>query len=520
MAIQFPGNRKEVETRAKADVQASLPTSNPFMKNSFLGALITGYAGRVYEFYLQLRNALLQMFPDTATGDYLERWGSYVAINRNPSTPAQGFVVFRGTAGTVVPAGTTVSSDEGQQYTTDGDSTVELRVIGILSLNRTGSTVTAVSAASHRLATGQKVSMGNAVEPEYNGAYDITVVDEVTFTYTITGTPTTPATAGVGGIVAQSVTAYTSVTSVGYGSEQNQASGTQLTLSTPVAGLLSTVYVAYDEIAGGTDLEVDNDYRSRVLFRYQNPIALFNANAIKIEATKVPGVTRVWVFDAGTVGTPVSVTSLTRSSTLATVTTAVPHNLVDGQAVTISGASLLTAGYNGRYKVIVTSSTTFVIPVDSTIPTPATGAITASPAIPNGMVKIYFTRDNDLDPIPSGSEIADVKEQILTIKPAHVYDEDIAVLAPTAVPVNFVFSTLTPNTNAMREAIRATLRALFEDGTNVGESVPAAAYISAIWQTVDAGGNVVEEFTLSSPTGAISVGEGGLATLGTIGFPS
>ena len=85
MSIIFPRNRKEVSDRAKTDVQAELPQSNPFLRNSHLSATIAGYAGRVFDFFLQLKELVRQMFPDTADGDFLVRWGEYVNIIRNPS---------------------------------------------------------------------------------------------------------------------------------------------------------------------------------------------------------------------------------------------------------------------------------------------------------------------------------------------------------------------------------------------------------------------------------------------------
>ena len=73
-----------------------------------------------------------------------------------------------------------------------------------------------------------------------------------------------------------------------------------------------------------------------------------------------------------------SVTSITRSGTTATVTTATNHNYNTGDRVTISGCTSTSAGYNAAYNVIVTGANTFTIIVPSTLPTPATGTITAS----------------------------------------------------------------------------------------------------------------------------------------------
>lgn len=71
---------------------------------------------------------------------------------------------------------------------------------------------------------------------------------------------------------------------------------------------------------------------------------------------------------------PVSVASITRASTTATVTTASAHGYASGDYVDIAGA--LPAAYNGRFKIVVTAPTTFTYAVSGAPSTPATGTIT------------------------------------------------------------------------------------------------------------------------------------------------
>ena len=70
-----------------------------------------------------------------------------------------------------------------------------------------------------------------------------------------------------------------------------------------------------------------------------------------------------------------SVTSITRSSTTATVTTSATNSLVTGQSVTIAGAT--QTQYNGTFTITVTGGTTFTYTVSGSPATPATGTITA-----------------------------------------------------------------------------------------------------------------------------------------------
>lgn len=136
-----------------------------------------------------------------------------------------------------------------------------------------------------------------------------------------------------------------------------------------------------------------------------------------------------------------------------------------------------------------------------------------------GAVTVYFMRDDDPTPIPTSQHISDVRNHLLVIKPATVLDSDVFVYAPTPVPVNFVFTSLLPNTVSMQEAVKASLQDLFKESTEVEKDLLEAAYQSAIYQTVDLNsGSTVESFGLSSPSGDVSIGAGEIPVLGNVTF--
>ena len=136
-----------------------------------------------------------------------------------------------------------------------------------------------------------------------------------------------------------------------------------------------------------------------------------------------------------------------------------------------------------------------------------------------GMVTVYFTRDNDSDIIPTSSEVDTVKDKILEIKPASTWDEDVVVVAPAALPVDFVFTSLSPDTPAMREAVEANLDALFREQTDVGVRLESDAYRSVIWSTIEpTTGDQVSEFALNTPTGDIVPVASQIPTLGSVTF--
>ena len=147
----------------------------------------------------------------------------------------------------------------------------------------------------------------------------------------------------------------------------------------------------------------------------------------------------------------------------------------------------------------------------------------ATPAA--GSVEIYFVNDNDANIIPTSQQVLSVKTLIISgnnltsgIKPAEMPDSSVYVLAPTSVPVDFTFTSLSPNTIEMQNAITNSLNDFFRsDQVVLSQDVLENEYTNAIFNTLDSNGNV-PAFILSIPSGDISINSGELATLGTITF--
>lgn len=73
-----------------------------------------------------------------------------------------------------------------------------------ITLARTGNTVTATCATAHGYAADglTKINISGAGQPEYNGDFQISNVTTLTFDFTVTGTPATPATGTISAKVA------------------------------------------------------------------------------------------------------------------------------------------------------------------------------------------------------------------------------------------------------------------------------------------------------------------------------
>lgn len=74
--------------------------------------------------------------------------------------------------------------------------------ITVSSLTRSSTTATATTPVAHGYATKDYVTIAGAVETAYNGKVKITVTSTTQFTYTVSGSPSTPATGAVTAVYA------------------------------------------------------------------------------------------------------------------------------------------------------------------------------------------------------------------------------------------------------------------------------------------------------------------------------
>jgi uncharacterized phage protein gp47/JayE len=140
-----------------------------------------------------------------------------------------------------------------------------------------------------------------------------------------------------------------------------------------------------------------------------------------------------------------------------------------------------------------------------------------TPAV--GCVTVYFMRDNDDSPIPSAGEVATAVAKLAEIIPANTDPDDVNVLAPDAHTVDFAFAAVSPDTSSMRAAVEATLAQFAAEYPEPGLDIIEDAYKSPIWNTVDPGtGEKIANYTLSSPSGTISVAAGDIFILGDINW--
>jgi uncharacterized phage protein gp47/JayE len=217
----------------------------------------------------------------------------------------------------------------------------------------------------------------------------------------------------------------------------NAAAGVGLTLNFATAGIENSAEVAPAGIGLGADIESDEAFRSRLLFRLQNPPMGGAVHDYVIWGREVPGVSRVFVD-------PVTAT-------------------------------------NGRTSVGVW----------------------------------FLTDDLTANGIPLDADVARVENYLQSVQPAGAIVE---VNKPVPVTTNITISNLTPDTTAVRDAIRLELQDFFRREVTVSTvEEPATLYYSRLSEAIS---RATGEFrhTLTTPSADVTIAIGEIAVLGTISY--
>ncbi len=293
MPIEHPSFDDFVEL-VRAELRRQIPTIDPTVFGSWSRGFTDGVAAAASALDLVVRDVETQLFPQTAQGEFLNIWGDYEGLPRNAAAGAIGLISIPGVLGTVVSAGTIFTSATGFEYATSEISTVTDPDQGITGITRVGTTATATVAEGHALATGMEVTVSGADQAEYNITTTVSVLSSLTFSYEVSGSPTTPATGTIGYNAAFAVV---DVAAILTGAQTNADAGALLTLTTPseITDIDGDAYVQIDGLSGGSSIESDEDYRARILLSRSIIEGVFTEDQVILAALSLSGNTRAFV---------------------------------------------------------------------------------------------------------------------------------------------------------------------------------------------------------------------------------
>jgi uncharacterized phage protein gp47/JayE len=143
-----------------------------------------------------------------------------------------------------------------------------------------------------------------------------------------------------------------------------------------------------------------------------------------------------------------------------------------------------------------------------------------------GTVRVYPLTDGaTASGIPSAAKLSEVEAYIDLVAPAGA---DVTVSAPTAVQIDVIIQGLSPDTTAVREAVRAELRDTFQRLSKVSGSDtphPAMPWLATpqtfsrswVWQAV-ANATGEERHVILQPSADVVIAAGSMAVLGSVDF--
>lgn len=153
MPFQRP-TLKELRDRAISDLDSRIPGSDARLRRANTSVIATVHAGAAHGLHGHLEYLSKQIIPDTADSEYLDRWASVWKVPRKSATSARGNVVFTGSNGSIVPAGTALQRSDGREYTVDGQvliaagtatAAVTAVVAGVDGITESGTTLSLVN---------------------------------------------------------------------------------------------------------------------------------------------------------------------------------------------------------------------------------------------------------------------------------------------------------------------------------------------------------------------------------------
>lgn len=422
-----------------------IPELDPTIKASLARASTVSSAAAGVSNQDGLDDAVAQSFWQSQDDDFLEKTGEYDNVNRFGEQKSSGLGAVEGVLSTLVPQDTPITYN-GNSYIVLQDSQV-INYSGTIFLSYSAGIVTAITSIDHSLSTGLNVTISGATQPDYNGTFQITVLDSSTFTYEL-----------VAGALTTDNGSYSSdyallnIESVATGEIQNAESGAIMEIDLP--DINSSVYVGTGGLRGGLTEEDIDDYRVRVGEAHNLTPGIATIPSIVFSVKSISGNTRVFVIR--------------------------PTETTEG----IPGE----AGYRPEL----------------------------------GQTVVYFVRDNDTNILPSIAQLTEAKNKIISdgVWPeSFLKTENLFVISPLLKSQDFVFTSITPNTITMQNAIRDQLKFFFEDNSGIEKTIKLSDLDIFLRSVQDpATGDILRDFTYTTPNVDLTTDSGELMILGTVTY--
>lgn len=495
-----------------AKFKQAKPDVDPTVKGSWPYAFGRGVAAIGFALVTLAKELLKQFNPLTATGPFLRLWASYDGIAQLGASPSIGSINAYGFQGVVVPAGSSwVGQSNGLLYSNTvasaiSEQDIDITPVVIVQLTGVGSLVTASCSFPHSLRADSYVTIEGADQADYNGNYQITPDpnDIYTFTYTVPGTPVTPATGTpYTATPIRKIVSFdweddivTAVTDFAHGFEDGQ--------HVYITDTSNPSYEGYVEIT--IDLTIPDGDKTFTYNVTGDPGSVGEGVVRSVHA-----IVNVQSQDNGP-GTVIDLGGYldmqgTRPLGLSEEAKA-PEGL-QGGAVLESDDSLrarMLLARSSQAGVFTNAQIELAVKLingntDVYIQNPNTiDPLDTDPVLP-GQTRVYFLRRNDpIGPIPTGGTLERTKLSIINNAqlPADVWQDDLFVLPPELTPVDLLLTAVLPDTATMKQAIKSQVEAYFADEAKLGGTLDNDILRAVVKETQDLNSGLPEESFITS----------------------
>ena len=253
----------------------------------------------------------------------------------------------------------------------------------VSSVTSSGTTAT-VTLPNNGFFNGETITIAGASQPEYDGSFVLSNVTANSFTYTISGSPVSPATGTITACPTTDVLAVQTLMAT--------PADQDFYVSPAITGNIAITQVGLKTFAEPTPgmYNTPGSWQPDLTFSVQH--GFYSATFPLTLSTTTPGASIYYTTDNSTPGSQ-AITSITFSGTTATATTADAVAFVSGDEVQITGAT--PAVYDGEFVITGTGVDTFTYTLLSTPTSNAsgTGMTVADGTLYTGPITISTTTD-------------------------------------------------------------------------------------------------------------------------------
>lgn len=444
--------------------------------------------------------------------DKIDKRNLEITLNMNstiePPAKASGYINATGNIGGTIPAGTIIINKKTKcNFKTLIDNVINLDSnSGIISSIEENYFIITTD-NNHNLSSGLKINLNFPNKVELNSEETIIAIGEKTLRI-----DKKINIENVGqNVIASLNRAFIQIESVENGAINNETDGSILTLAESIQNINDNTYVYIFGITGGRDAQIVKN--SNI-----DNVGFFDNKDITTIVKKINGVTRVFVLGPDNYLTKYNPNSISFLENVAIVEKT-NHGSESNSRIIVEGS--LYPQFNGEFDILKINENKFLYWM-SNIPQEAPDSNTVKiqgQLVPCGSVKVFFVKDNQSDILPSLSEIADAKEAIYSEAPINISKQNIIVKAPILKTVNIKASYISPNTEAMKQAMGDALKKFFiSENIMLGSTVYKNDIISTMNNARTLDGQSPQGLQLILPSENIVSGPEELIVLGDIQY--